>query len=108
VSANGRGDALSRKTETRRKEKLPRFAPVRVARKTQRNFCERWRGGKSSRLKWKLKFYKVCRAPRFGASVLKIKLAVGKVGRGENQDTPNKSLDVRAKQRLSYHVVFLP
>ncbi len=40
--------------------------------------------------------------------MLKINLMAGKVGRGENQDTPNKSLDVRAKQRLSFHVVFLP
>jgi len=32
--------------------------------------------------------------------VLKTNLAAGEVGRGGNEDTPNKSLDVRAKQRL--------
>ncbi len=40
---------------------------------------------KVSQLKWKLKFCKVCRVSRFGASVLKINLAVGKVGRGGNK-----------------------
>jgi len=96
---------VARETETRSKGYVAALRVLRVARKIQRNFCERWRGGKSSRLKRKLKFCKVCRAPRFEASVLKIKLTAGKVGRGGNQDTPNKSLDVRAKQRLCLGVV---
>ncbi len=57
---------------------------------------------KVSRLKRAVENLPVCRASRFEASVLKIKLTVGKAGRGENQDTPNKSLDVRAKQCVCY------
>ena len=37
-----------------------------------------------------------------------LKTTLGKVGRGENKHTPNKSLDVRAKQRLSFGVTLLP
>ena len=49
-----------------------------------------------------------CCASRVQAGALKTNLTTGKVWRGESEDTPNNSMDVRAKQRLCYRVVFLP
>ncbi len=100
MSANGRGESCAKNPNlsSGKSRCASRVASFNL--KSNPPFCESWRGGRSFSVETKVGNLQVCRASRFEANLLKIKLTVGKVGRGGNKDTPNKSLDVRAKQLL--------